>query len=241
MSALDALFFTTCERVCLPSNVLSSTSRRRTFELVRFVVAMLLAVGLLAGCGDDKPEMPAGARKVTIDAPGGDVDGVEMGDGSVGVVLAHGASTTKELWYPLMPALAEAGMHAVALDFGSDRAGETRAAMQHLRDSGAEKIVLVGSSAGGSATLQLASTEDVDAIVTFSVSGGGDSSISEPGLYVASEGDGDTADNARQLAERFGGEALVVDGDTHGADLMKPHPEVIDEVVAFIQGATRSG
>ena len=66
---------------------------------------MLLAVGLLAGCGDDKPEMPAGARTVTIDAPGGDVDGVEMGDGSVGVVLADGASTTKELWYPLMPVL----------------------------------------------------------------------------------------------------------------------------------------
>ena len=128
-------------------------------------------------------------------------------------------------------------MHAVALDFGSDHAGETRAAIQHLRDSGAEKIVLVGSSAGGSATLQLASTEDVDAIVTFSVSGGGDSSISEPGLYVASEGDGDTADNARQLSERFGGKALVVDGDTHGADLMKPHPEVIDQVVAFIQGS----
>ena len=130
-------------------------------------------------------------------------------------------------------------MHAVAFDFGSDRDGDVRAAMSYLERSGAEKIVLIGSSLGGANVLDVASHEPVAAVVTFSVSDSGTWSIDEPGLYIASEGDGDTADAARAWAERFGGKALVVDGSTHGADLLKPHPEVIDEVVVFITSATR--
>ena len=76
------------------------------------------------------------------------------------------------------------------------------------------------------------------AVVTFSVGDNGSWSIEEPGLFIASEGDGGTADAARALADRFGGKAVVVDGSTHGADLLEPHPEVIDEVVAFIKSAT---
>ena len=66
----------------------------------------------------------------------------------------------------------------------------------------------------------------------------GNWSIDEPGLYIASEADGGTVDAARALADRFEGKAVVVDGSTHGADLLKPHPEVIAEVVAFIESAT---
>jgi pimeloyl-ACP methyl ester carboxylesterase len=190
-----------------------------------------------AACGDDgsKAPRPDGATAITIDAPGGKLDAVEMGEGPVGVVLAHGASTTKELWYPLMPALADAGMHAVAFDFGSDRDGDVRAVMSYLDDAGAEKIVLIGSSLGAANVLDVASRDPVAAVVTFSVGENGTWSIDEPGLYIASEGDGGTADAARALADEFSGKALVVDGGTHGADLLKPHPEVIDDVVAFIK------
>jgi hypothetical protein len=209
---------------------------------VRAVAVVLVSLSIfgVAACGDDGSEAtrPQGATETTIDAPGGEIDAVEMGDGPVGVVLAHGASTTKELWYPLMPALADAGMHAVAFDFGSDREGDIRAAMSYLQDAGAEKIVLIGSSLGGSNVLDVATGDSVAAVVTFSVGDGGAWSIDEPGLYIASEGDGGTADAARALADRFDGKAVVVDGSTHGADLLKPHPEVIAEVVTFIESAT---
>ena len=205
------------------------------------VVLLSLSLFGVAACGEDRAPaaLPDGAQAVTIDAPGGRLDAVEMGDGPVGVVLAHGASTTKELWYPLMPALANKGMHVVAFDFGSDRDGDVRAAMSYLQDAGAKKIVLIGSSLGGANVLDVASHDPVAAVVTFSVGESGTWSIDEPGLYIASEGDGGTADAARALADRFGGKALVVDGSTHGADLLKPHPEVIDEVVGFITSATR--
>ncbi len=210
---------------------------------MRAVAILLVSLSIVgvAACGDDgsKAARPDGATEITIDAPGGELDAVEMGDGPVGVVLAHGASTTKELWYPLMPALADAGMHAVAFDFGSDRAGDVRAAMSYLQDTGAEKIVLIGSSLGGANVLDVASRDQVAAIVTFSVGDSGSWSIDEPGLFIASEGDGGTADATRSLADRFDGKAVVVDGSTHGADLLKPHPEVIDDVVAFIQRATQ--
>jgi hypothetical protein len=52
-------------------------------------------------------------------------------------------------------------------------------------------------------------------------------------LFIASETDGGTADVARSLAAAVDGEAIVVGGGTHGADLLRDHPEVIDEVVAF--------
>ena len=128
---------------------------------MRAVAIVLLSLSIVgvAACGDDgsKATRPDGATEITIDAPGGELDAVEMAEGSVGVVLAHGASTTKELWYPLMPALADAGMHPVAFDFGSDRAGDVRAAMSYLQDAGAEKIVLIGSSLGGANVLDVAS------------------------------------------------------------------------------------
>ena len=62
-----------------------------------------------------------------------------------------------------------------------------------------------------------------------------------PASTSLSEGDGGTADAARSLADRFHGKAIVVDGSTHGADLLEPHPEVIAQVVAFIKSATTDG
>ena len=200
---------------------------------------MLIASSVLlaAACGDDgaNATRPDGATAVTIDAPGGKLDAVEMGDGPVGVVLAHGTSTTKELWYPLMPALANAGMHAVAFDFGSDRDGDVRAAISYLpgRGRAEDRVGRLVARWGKRARRRV--RDQVAAVVTFSVGESGTWSIDVPGLYIASEGDGGTADAARSLADRFGGRAVVVHGSTHGADLLQPHPEVIAQVVSVHQ------
>ena len=136
--------------------------RRARSDAAVLAVFAVCSLGLFAVCGDDKPETPAGARTITIDVPGGKLDAVEMGDGPVGVVLAHGASTTKEFWYPLMPALADAGMHVVALT--SVRIEMAMCAPRcRICRTGAEQIVLIGSSLGGANVLNVASHDQVAA------------------------------------------------------------------------------
>ena len=77
---------------------------------------------------------------------------------------------------------------------GDDREGDVRAAMEYLRTDGVEQIVLIGSSLGGSNVLDVATGERVATVATLSVGDTGGWTIDEPGLYIASEGDGSTAD-----------------------------------------------
>ena len=42
------------------------------------------------------------------------------------------------------------------------------------------------------------------------------------------------------MADESGGEAIVVDCGTHGADLVQDHPELGAEVVAFVGRAVAS-
>ena len=61
-----------------------------------FALVSLCSRGFLSSC-DDQPEMPL-ARARGHDRCTRELDAVEMSDGSIGIVLVHGASTSKELW-----------------------------------------------------------------------------------------------------------------------------------------------
>jgi pimeloyl-ACP methyl ester carboxylesterase len=119
----------------------------------------------------DKPCLRelSGARPFRFRASGGAVlVGVVVGRGRTGLVLAHGRGGDLCEWLPYAQRFAERGYQALAFDFegfGGSRAGlgadagietDVVAAARQLRRRGADRIVLVGSSMGGTAVLAAA-------------------------------------------------------------------------------------
>src|SRR5262249_37475260 len=101
-------------------------------------------------------------------ADGAPIYGVEVGTGATGVVLGHQFLSDHCEWMDVARELAALGsFRALAIDFrgsGFSRGGngprrdlDVAAAAKRLRQEGARRIVLVGSSMGGTAVLVAAS------------------------------------------------------------------------------------
>lgn len=145
--------------------------------------ATLLA---LAGCGDServtesKPPPSVTSRCAehgekhpgqAIWFPASDgtrLSGAILGEGRVGVVLAHGYPSSLCEWTGYAPLLARAGYSVLMFDFrgsGLSQRGPTgdyladiRGAATELRRRGAARVVLMGSSFGATAVLSAAPT-----------------------------------------------------------------------------------
>ncbi|HEY7350836.1 MAG TPA: alpha/beta hydrolase [Ktedonobacterales bacterium] len=146
--------------------------------------------------------------------------GLLYGRGKTAIICSHELFTTKAIWRDSgMPQrLAQLGYLALAYDFRGygDSLGvsdlsvldvDLRAAVGFARQQGATKIVLMGSSMGGSASLKVAATEPVTALITlsapqqwspFPLSDSDVQAISAPKLFVNSEYD-DYADQTTHM------------------------------------------
>ena len=128
---------------------------------------------------------PADAQELVSfpTSDGGIIYADQYGDGTHAVVLAHGGQFTKESWAVQAEALREAGFRTLAIDFrgrglsrggpGSTSSGDAAhldvlAAIQYLRNTGAQRISLVGASFGGWAAARAATEAppgEIDRIV----------------------------------------------------------------------------
>lgn len=147
------------------------------------LAAAAVAAVLAAACGgSDTPAGPPPPQALSERCPDGGegrtiwfrasdgtrLSGAVLGDGRVGVVLAHGYPSTLCEWTTYGPVLERAGYRVLMFDFrgfGLSRRGPTgdyladiRGAATELRRRGAERIVLMGSSFGASAVLSAAPT-----------------------------------------------------------------------------------
>jgi pimeloyl-ACP methyl ester carboxylesterase len=96
------------------------------------------------------------------------LNGAVLGQGELGIVLAHGYPSSLCEWTTYAPVLARAGFRVLMFDFrgfGQSRRGRTgdyladiRGAAAELRRRGAERVVLMGSSFGATAVLSAAPT-----------------------------------------------------------------------------------
>ncbi|GHO89344.1 alpha/beta hydrolase [Dictyobacter formicarum] len=137
------------------------------------------------------------------------------GNGKVFVICSHELRTTKEIWKDSgMPQrLAALGYHVLAYDFrGNGDSGGTsdltvldidlKAAIAFAQKQGATKIILLGSSMGGTASLKVAAKTNVAAIITLSspetfptnVTDEDVKAISAPKLFINSAYDTYTSD-----------------------------------------------
>jgi pimeloyl-ACP methyl ester carboxylesterase len=165
-----------------------------------------------------------------------------FGDGSVGVILAHMRLDDQTAWYPFAQKLADSGDFTVmTFDFRGfgESEGEKQfdridtdleAAYDYMREElGIDKVFLVGSSMGGTASLVVAPRLDVAGVVSISAPGQFPpldaettvENITAPKLFITSEDDVPQARTQEVLWELAPQpkEQHIYPGDAHGTAL----------------------
>jgi uncharacterized protein len=197
---------------------------------------------LLAACTGGAEVPPGRILSFTTD------DGIELtgemrGSEGPGVVLAHAFPTDRRSWAEFADLLRGRGYLSLAFDFRGygDSGGErdvpelwrdVLAATAALREQGANGVVVIGASMGGTASLVAASRSDVNGVITLSapttfmgLSAPPEvlASIDEAKLFVAAEGDESAPESAQALYEQSSGgkRVEIVAGVEHGTELLE--------------------
>jgi pimeloyl-ACP methyl ester carboxylesterase len=157
------------------------------------------------------------------------------------VVLAHMEPNDQRAWAPFAEELAREGYAALTFDFRGY--GETVgdkdfekldddlvAVLRYLRDTGRERVFLVGASMGGTISLEVAATHDVDGVVAVSPPAefeGHDAvaavaRITAPKLFIASQDDALAIGFDELLsAAAEPKESELYAGNAHGTNLLE--------------------
>jgi pimeloyl-ACP methyl ester carboxylesterase len=176
---------------------------------------------------------------------GADLVGVVVGSGPTGLVVGHELGSDLCEWLPQAQALARQGYRVLAFDFegfgdsttgsGPDARLDTDmvAAASQLHRRGADRIILIGSSMGGTAALAAATRIRPPVAGVVSLSGpaefqGIDAAVAVrrlrvPVLFVAAADDPGYVDDARtmyQKAKVADKRLLVASGNAHGTMLL---------------------
>jgi pimeloyl-ACP methyl ester carboxylesterase len=193
--------------------------------------------------------------------------GVVLGSGRTGLVLGHQLGSDLCEWLPQAQAFADQGYQVLAFDFagfgdsqpgsGTDAEVDTDvvAAAEQLHRRGATRIVLIGSSMGGTAVLSAATRirPPVAGVVSLSGpasfqgvdAGAASSRLRVPALFVVGADDQPFVDDARTMyraAPVSAKRLLVVPGGGHGTSMLEfgdDAPKVLAAVQGFIAEHTR--
>lgn len=256
---------------------------RQRYELPRGIVrgAMLvifvwMALVWLSACGQENPPTapnhPAAKGVSFATADGIELRGFIFGNSELGVVLAHMYPADQTSWFDFAAELATQSYQALTFDFrgygesqgSKDIAHIDRdvvAAVHAIGRAGAKRIVLVGASMGGTASLMAAaqltspsaapeSGPELRGVVTLSApvefrglsARQAVSALSLPMLFVAADGDVG-AQNARELAKLTSnrGDLLIVPGDEHGTNLLlgPSRDQVRQAIMDFLETCLR--
>jgi pimeloyl-ACP methyl ester carboxylesterase len=192
--------------------------------------------------------------------------GVVLGSGRSGLVVGHQVGSDLCEWLPKARELASRGYQVLAFDFagyGDSQAGsgpdaradtDVVAAVEQLRRRGADRVVLIGSSMGGTAVLSAATRirPPVAGVVSLSGpasfqgvdAGAAVSRLRVPVLLVAGADDQPFADDARAMyraAPVRDKRLLLVPGGGHGTSLLEfgeDAPKVLAAVRRFVSDHT---
>jgi len=223
---------------------------------LRPLALVVAAAVMTTACGrsweqDRAANLTASEAVTFTSADGVKLEGRVFGDGPVGVVLSHMLPADQTSWWDFARKLSEGGYMALAFDFrgfcpGGDAGcseGEKDigamwqdvvGAIGFLRSEGATRVMLVGASMGGTASLVAAAQEgvEVSVVVTLSAPVGIDglaadanllTRITAAKLFIAGTGD---RFGAAEAAQRLYAESplpkrvQIVTSNDHGTDLL---------------------
>ncbi|MEU9099095.1 alpha/beta hydrolase [Streptomyces sp. NPDC048361] len=196
------------------------------------------------------PEQAATDSVVFASATGSPTGGFLTGSGNTGIVLAHQPGGNVCQWKDRAVELGKAGFRVLAVNSTTgDEAAEIEGAAATLRREGAWKLLLMGASQGGTATLQAAAHMALkpDALVALSAPGTYGSmdartaakTLPVPVLYLAGARDGGSVTAARELSAastRAPENRLVtVEGSAQRGVGLLTGPGTWETVVAFLK------
>jgi pimeloyl-ACP methyl ester carboxylesterase len=198
-----------------------------------------------------------------------ELGGVLFGAGRVGVVLAHQANADLCNWAAFGRELGSRGYRALAFDFSyggasadaaNDVVSDVGAAVAFLRREGVDRVVLMGSSMGGTAAVTAAAQLRPPVAGVVSVSAprtwlGANAAVAAarlrvPVLYIVGERDGTNADDARTMYGATAGadrKLVVVGSPAHGMSLVDGlageaiKEQVRDEIDGFLARVAPAG
>lgn len=185
----------------------------------------------------------------------GRVHALLYGEGTHGVVLAHGAIFNKESWSKQSELFAKKGFRVLAIDFrgyGDSRPGtegnalhlDVLAGIEYLKENGAKRVSVVGGSMGGGAAARAAveaKPEQVDRLILLA-----HSSVSKPEklkgkkLFIVSRGDGIRGAVQKQYEKApKPKELLILDGSAHAQHIFRTSQAqtLQDAIVDFLSDA----
>ncbi len=226
--------------------MLENGSTRRVLTCLAAALLALSAVGL-SSCSADAP------RPVKFEGTDGvSLGGHLFGKGDVGILLAHMYPADQKSWYPMARKLAAKGYLVMTFDFrGYGESGGEKVIAEIDRDlEGAyrflrpqvRRIVLMGASMGGTASIIVASRHPVAGVVSLSgpmAFRGLDArkaihGVKAPCLFIAAEGDRYAAGAARWFHDEAKGPKglLIVPGGEHGTRLFDgPKGKKVEETI----------
>lgn len=214
----------------------------------------LPATGVHPTCVE--PDEQAGATRFRNSA-GARLVGVMLGEGRTGIVLGHQLGGDLCEWMPMARDLADRGYRVLAIDFGgfgeSESADDRRtlredilAATTQLRRAGSDRVVLIGSSMGGTAVVAAAPDARVRVSAVVSLSGpaqfaGLDAAaaarkLTAPAYFAAGDLDGSFPDSAREMYRAAGStirELKIYPVANHGTRLTSD-PESLADLLEFL-------
>ena len=164
-----------------------------------------------------------------------------FGQGTTAVVCSHMLNTTQQIWINtgLPQRLAQRGYLVLTYDFRgtgqsqgqynpSMNALDLSAAVNFVRQQGATRLVLLGASMGGTASLKVAASMPVAAVVTLSAPLNYGVAITNQDLqgmggaklFINSQGDAYATDTTFMFGEvRSPKELHLYDGEAHGTEI----------------------
>ena len=178
--------------------------------------------------------------------------GVMLGEGRTGIVLGHQLRSSLCEWMPIARELADRGYRVLALDFGgfgeSESADSGRtlradivAATTQLRRAGSDRVVLIGSSMGGTSVVAAAPDVKVRLAAVVSLSGpavfgaldagAAARKLTAPAYFAVGDRDGSFTDSARQMYKAAGSkikELKVYPTSAHGTQLVNEEEGLAD-------------
>jgi len=201
---------------------------------------------LASECGGAVASTAPPARAVAFTAgDGAQLHGIVLGSGTTAVVLAHEYPSSLCGWFPYAADLARGGVRVLAFDSrntGSRLDLDVVAAVEQARELGADRVVAMGASLGGAATLIAAGRDCFSVSGVVSASGEIDlrtygrgvpplyavpfeRAIEAPLLVVGSRGDPLVGEaDVTRLVRRASSavkRSVLVDGSGHGWDLLQ--------------------
>ena len=192
---------------------------------------------LLAGCLSEPP----GNEVLFSTEDGVLLSGRIIGSGEKSILMSHMDGGSQEDWWEFAQLLSTYGYSSLTFDFrgygkssgniDKSKLGiDLQAAVDYTRNTGITKILLLGASMGGTASISIASDNDISGLITLSspaqIAGGLDVtsdiySIEEPKLFIAAEDDKFHARSIDLFAQSSINvyEAYKLPGNKHGTNL----------------------